>query len=206
MTHAGGGRHTTRPEGPTYFQAVNRNKRSVPLDLHAPADRERAQQLVAGADVLVENFRPGLMDELGLGYEDMAAVNPGLVYCSITGFGSAPAAAMLPGYDMLVQALGGLMSITGSRDGEPLKVGVALVDVICGLFAACGILRRCAIATAPAPAPASASRSICSRRCSRRSSTRAPRSRSRAPSPGGSATSIRASRPMNCSLQRTARS
>jgi crotonobetainyl-CoA:carnitine CoA-transferase CaiB-like acyl-CoA transferase len=124
----------------TYFQAVNRNKRSVPLDLHAPADRERAQQLVAGADVLVENFRPGLMDELGLGYEDMAAVNPGLVYCSITGFGSAPAAAMLPGYDMLVQALGGLMSITGSRDGEPLKVGVALVDVICGLFAACGIL------------------------------------------------------------------
>ena len=124
----------------TYFQAVNRNKRSVPLDLRAPADRERAQQLVAGADVLVENFRPGLMDELGLGYEDMAAVNPGLVYCSITGFGSAPAAAMLPGYDMLVQALGGLMSITGSRDGEPLKVGVALVDVICGLFAACGIL------------------------------------------------------------------
>jgi crotonobetainyl-CoA:carnitine CoA-transferase CaiB-like acyl-CoA transferase len=124
----------------TYFQAVNRNKRSVPLDLHAPADRERAKQLVAGADVLVENFRPGLMDELGLGYEDTSAANPGLVYCSITGFGSAPAAATLPGYDMLVQALGGLMSITGSPDGEPQKVGVALVDVICGLFAACGIL------------------------------------------------------------------
>jgi crotonobetainyl-CoA:carnitine CoA-transferase CaiB-like acyl-CoA transferase len=124
----------------TYFQAVNRNKRSVALDLHAPADLERAQQLVAGADVLVENFRPGLMDALGLGYEDMSAVNPALVYCSITGFGAAPAAAMLPGYDILVQALGGLMSITGSPDGEPLKVGVALVDVICGLFAACGIL------------------------------------------------------------------
>ena len=124
----------------TYFQAVNRNKRSVPLGLHAPADLERAQQLVAGADVLVENFRSGLMDELGLGYEDMSAVNPGLVYCSITGFGAAPAAATLPGYDILVQALGGLMSITGSREGEPLKVGVALVDVICGLFAATGIL------------------------------------------------------------------
>jgi crotonobetainyl-CoA:carnitine CoA-transferase CaiB-like acyl-CoA transferase len=124
----------------TYFQAVNRNKRSVPLDLHAPADLERARQLVAGADVLVENFRPGLMDALGLGYEDLSAVNPGLVYCSITGFGAAPAAAALPGYDILVQALGGLMSITGSPDGEPLKVGVALVDVICGLFAACGIL------------------------------------------------------------------
>jgi crotonobetainyl-CoA:carnitine CoA-transferase CaiB-like acyl-CoA transferase len=124
----------------TYFQAVNRNKRSVPLDLHVPADLERAQQLVARADVLVENFRPGLMDELGLGYEDVSAVNPALVYCSITGFGAAPAAATLPGYDILVQALGGLMSITGSPDGEPSKVGVALVDVICGLFAACGIL------------------------------------------------------------------
>jgi crotonobetainyl-CoA:carnitine CoA-transferase CaiB-like acyl-CoA transferase len=124
----------------TYFQAVNRNKRSVPLDLHAPADLERAQQLVADADVLVENFRPGLMDALGLGYEDMSAVNPGLLYCSITGFGAAPAAATLPGYDILVQALGGLMSITGPPDGEPSKVGVALVDVIAGLFAACGIL------------------------------------------------------------------
>jgi crotonobetainyl-CoA:carnitine CoA-transferase CaiB-like acyl-CoA transferase len=124
----------------TYFQSVNRNKRSVALDLHAPADLECARQLVAGADVLVENFRPGLMDELGLGYEDMSAANPGLVYCSITGFGAAPVAATLPGYDMLVQALGGLMSITGSPEGEPLKVGVALVDVICGLFAACGIL------------------------------------------------------------------
>ncbi len=97
-------------------------------------------RLVADADVLVENFRPGLMDALGLGYEDMCAANPALVYCSITGFGTAPAAATLPGYDILVQALGGLMSITGSPDGGPLKVGVALVDVIAGLFAACGIL------------------------------------------------------------------
>jgi crotonobetainyl-CoA:carnitine CoA-transferase CaiB-like acyl-CoA transferase len=125
----------------TYFQAVNRNKRSVVLDLHDEADIELARALVAQADVLVENFRPGLMDDVGLGYEALHREHPALVYCSITGFGSATAtAAALPGYDLLVQALGGLMSITGSPDGEPQKVGVALVDVICGLFAGIGIL------------------------------------------------------------------
>jgi crotonobetainyl-CoA:carnitine CoA-transferase CaiB-like acyl-CoA transferase len=125
----------------TYFQAVNRNKRSVALDLHDAADVGLARGLVAQADVLVENFRPGLMDDVGLGYEALHREHPALVYCSITGFGSATAtAAALPGYDLLVQALGGLMSITGSPDGEPQKVGVALVDVICGLFASIGIL------------------------------------------------------------------
>lgn len=125
----------------TYFQAVNRNKQSVVLDLHDAADIELAHGLVAQADVLVENFRPGLMDDVGLGYEALHREHPALVYCSITGFGSATAtAAALPGYDLLVQALGGLMSITGSPDGEPQKVGVALVDVICGLFASIGIL------------------------------------------------------------------
>ncbi len=125
----------------TYFQAVNRNKRSVVLDLRDAADVELARGLVARADVLVENFRPGLMDDVGLGYEALRREHPALVYCSITGFGSATAtAAALPGYDLLVQALGGLMSITGSPDGEPQKVGVALVDVICGLFASIGIL------------------------------------------------------------------
>jgi crotonobetainyl-CoA:carnitine CoA-transferase CaiB-like acyl-CoA transferase len=123
----------------TYFQAVNRNKASVALDLGTDAGRERAHELVAGADVVVENFRPGTMDAFGLGYEALACDNPGLVYCSITGFG-ASAGAGLPGYDLLVQALGGLMSVTGAPDGEPQKVGVALVDVICGLFAAVGIL------------------------------------------------------------------
>ena len=123
----------------TYFQAVNRNKRSVALDLADPAGRERAAELVAGADVVVENFRPGTMARLGLGYESVRETNPGLVYCSITGFGSG-AGAELPGYDLLVQALGGLMSITGEPEGEPQKVGVALVDVLAGLFATVGIL------------------------------------------------------------------
>ncbi len=125
----------------TYFQAVNRNKQSIVLDLRDAADLRCARELVAQADVLVENFRPGLMDDIGLGYEELHRAQPGLVYCSITGFGAASAsAAALPGYDLLVQALGGLMSITGAADGEPQKVGVALVDVICGLFAGVGIL------------------------------------------------------------------
>ncbi len=123
----------------TYFQSVNRNKTSVVLDLQDPGDRERAAQLATQADVLVENFRPGVMDRLGLGYDQLAADRPGLIYCSITGFG-AGAGAELPGYDLLVQALGGLMSITGSPEGEPQKVGVALVDVLAGLFASVGIL------------------------------------------------------------------
>jgi len=123
----------------TYFQSINRNKASVVLDLHAAADIQRARRLVAGADVVVENFRPGVMDRIGLGFEELATANPSLVYCSITGFGSGAGAA-LPGYDLLVQAVGGLMSITGAEDGEPQKVGVALVDVVCGLFASVGIL------------------------------------------------------------------
>jgi crotonobetainyl-CoA:carnitine CoA-transferase CaiB-like acyl-CoA transferase len=124
----------------TYFQAVNRNKRSVALDLKDPEDLAEARRLALAADVVVENFRPGLMDELGLGCEELARENPRLVYCSVTGFGGSGAGAELPGYDLLVQALGGLMSVTGEPDGEPLKVGVALVDVIAGLYAAVGIL------------------------------------------------------------------
>ena len=124
----------------TYFDAVNRNKRSVVIDLHDPAGLERAKQLASEADVVVENFRPGLLDGLGLGYEDLKRATPGLLYCSITGFGSSEQGAALPGYDLLVQAVGGLMSVTGEPDGDPQKVGVALVDVLAGLFAAIGIL------------------------------------------------------------------
>jgi crotonobetainyl-CoA:carnitine CoA-transferase CaiB-like acyl-CoA transferase len=123
----------------TYFLSVNRNKRSVLLDLRDDADLERARELALSADVLVENFRPGLMADLGLAYEDLQDGNPGLVYCSITGFGPGEG-ARLPGYDLLVQALGGLMSITGEADRDPQKVGVALVDILTGLFATSGIL------------------------------------------------------------------
>jgi len=125
----------------TYFQSVNRNKQSIALDLHDEVDLELAHELILDADVLVENFRPGLMESVGLGYDALRSAHPGLVYCSLTGFGAETAnAAALPGYDLLVQALGGLMSITGDPEGEPHKVGVALVDVICGLFASVGIL------------------------------------------------------------------
>ncbi|MEU6917605.1 CoA transferase [Streptomyces olindensis] len=123
----------------TYFLGVNRNKKSVVLDLATRAGRARAHALVADCDVLVENFRPGTMARLGLGHQDLLARHPRLVYCSISGFGSG-AGATIPGYDLLVQAVGGLMSVTGTADGEPVKAGVALVDVITGLHASLGIL------------------------------------------------------------------
>jgi crotonobetainyl-CoA:carnitine CoA-transferase CaiB-like acyl-CoA transferase len=123
----------------TYFQSVNRNKSSVVLDLATDEGRSRTRELLAGTDVLVENFRPGVMDKLGLGWETLHAEDPELVYASITGFGAGQG-AVLPGYDLLVQAVGGLMSITGEPAGEPQKVGVALVDVVTGLYAAVGIL------------------------------------------------------------------
>jgi crotonobetainyl-CoA:carnitine CoA-transferase CaiB-like acyl-CoA transferase len=123
----------------TYFLGVNRNKRSVALDLTTDEGRERARTLIARSDVVVENFRPGTMEKLGLGHEELLAADPRLVYCSVTGFGTGAGAA-LPGYDLLVQAVGGLMSVTGEPDGEPLKTGVALVDVITGLHAVVGIL------------------------------------------------------------------
>jgi crotonobetainyl-CoA:carnitine CoA-transferase CaiB-like acyl-CoA transferase len=145
VEHPTGG-DETRAWGPpfhgehsTYYLAVNRNKRSVALDLKTDAGRRAARALAARADVLVENFKAGTLDRLGLGYEEVARDNPGLVWCSISGFGRA-AGAELPGYDFLVQAMSGLMSITGPSGGEPTKVGVALVDVLSGLYATTGIL------------------------------------------------------------------
>ncbi|MGH1565342.1 CaiB/BaiF CoA transferase family protein [Mumia sp. DW29H23] len=122
-----------------YFHAANRSKRSVTLDLADPVDRELAHRLAARADVLVENFKTGTLSKHGLGYEQVAVTNPGIVYCSVTGFGSA-GGADLPGYDFLVQAVGGLMSITGAADAEPTKVGVAVVDVLTSKDATVGIL------------------------------------------------------------------
>lgn len=123
----------------TYFGSVNRNKRSVALDLTDESDRARALRLAASADVVVENFRPGVMARFGLDHDAVRAVNPAVVYCSITGFGDGAGAA-LAGYDLLVQAVGGLMSITGDPDGPAAKAGVALVDVLCGQNAVAGIL------------------------------------------------------------------
>ena len=123
----------------TYFHSVNRNKRSIALDLADPDDRLVAVALAARADVLIDNFKPGGLQRLGLEPERLRERNPGLVHCSITGFGAAAGTA-LPGYDPLVQAMSGLMSITGPAGGEPSKVGVALVDVIAGLGAAVAIL------------------------------------------------------------------
>ncbi|HEX6500150.1 MAG TPA: CoA transferase [Micromonosporaceae bacterium] len=121
----------------TYYLAINRNKRSICLDLSTEEGRAAARALAVRADVLVENLAPGAMSRYGLGYEQLADDNPGLVYASLTGFGPD---ASLPGYDFLVQAVGGLMSLTGTPDGEPTKVGVALVDVLAGKDLATGVL------------------------------------------------------------------
>jgi crotonobetainyl-CoA:carnitine CoA-transferase CaiB-like acyl-CoA transferase len=145
VEHPDGG-DETRAWGPpwhgdhsTYYLAVNRNKRSVALDLKDDHGRRAARALAGRADVVVENFKPGALERLGLGYEEVGRDNPGLVWCSISGFGREAGAA-LPGYDFLVQAMSGLMSITGPAGGEPTKVGVALVDVLTGLYATTGIL------------------------------------------------------------------
>lgn len=122
-----------------YYECANRSKESVALDLDDPDDLDVARGLARSADVVIENFRTGALAARGLGYEDVARDNPGVVYCSITGFGSGAGAA-LPGYDFLVQAVGGLMSITGGADDDPTKVGVALVDVLTAKDASVGVL------------------------------------------------------------------
>ncbi len=146
VEHPHGGDDTRRwgppwtPEGSSsYYAAANRTKRSVTLDLGDPADLALAHTLVGRADVLVENFRTGSLEKYQLDAAATLRANPRLVHCSITGFGSG-AGAQLPGYDFVVQALGGLMSITGEPDGDPQKVGVALVDVLTAKDAVIGIL------------------------------------------------------------------
>ncbi|MFF4697936.1 CaiB/BaiF CoA transferase family protein [Streptomyces chattanoogensis] len=122
-----------------YFDAANRSKRGLALDLGDPDDAAAARELARRADVLIENFRPGSLARFGLDHASTRAAHPGLVHCTLTGFGSG-AGARLPGYDFVVQAVGGLMSITGEPGGTPLKAGVALVDVLTAKDAATGIL------------------------------------------------------------------
>jgi crotonobetainyl-CoA:carnitine CoA-transferase CaiB-like acyl-CoA transferase len=124
----------------TYFLGLNRNKRSVVLDLADAGDRALARRLGERADVLIESFRPGLMASWQLDGDSLRATgNPRLVSCSVTAFGSGARASGMPGYDFLLQAMGGLMSVTGEVDGRPLKVGAALIDLVSGLLAVCGI-------------------------------------------------------------------
>jgi crotonobetainyl-CoA:carnitine CoA-transferase CaiB-like acyl-CoA transferase len=123
-----------------YFLSINRNKESLTLDLKKPAARVILESLLDRADVLVENFKPGTMERLELGYEAVAARHPRLVYCSISGFGQTGPRRREPGYDAVVQAEGGLMSITGAADGPPYRLGVAISDIVAGMFAAQGIV------------------------------------------------------------------
>ncbi|GAC1441105.1 MAG: CoA:oxalate CoA-transferase [Mycobacteriales bacterium] len=122
-----------------YFARVNRGKESIALDLKAPADLAVAGRLVERADVLVENFRPGVMDRLGLGWGDVQNRNPGLVYCSISGFGHTGPWRQRPAYDAVVQGMSGIMAVTGAADGPPVKPGVPIADLSAGLYAFGGI-------------------------------------------------------------------
>ena len=124
----------------TYFLGVNRNKRSIALDFKDAADLEVARKLVARADIVLENFKPGALERFGLDYATVSATNPGVVYASISGFGSGEQGAKLPGYDLIVQAISGLMSLTGDPDGQPFRAGISVFDVLAGLHATIGVL------------------------------------------------------------------
>ena len=123
-----------------YYLSANRNKRSLTLDYTRPEGLRIATHLARRADVLVENYKPGTLGRYGLGYEQLKGDCPGLVYCSITGFGLTGPYADRPGYDFLIQAMGGIMSVTGEPDGQPMKVGVAIADLMAGMYATIAIL------------------------------------------------------------------
>ncbi len=123
-----------------YYLCANRNKRSLAIDLAQPAGQRLIERLAARSDVLIENFKAGALARYGLDYPTLAARHPHLIYCSITGFGQTGPYAGRPGYDFLIQAMGGIMSITGAPEGEPTKVGVGIADVMCGMYATVAIL------------------------------------------------------------------
>lgn len=143
---APGGSDETRKWGPpfqegisAYYLCANRNKKSITIDLKTEEGREAIRNLVKEVDCLIHNFKTGTMERFGLDYEQLSKLNPGLVYCSITGFGETGPYKHLPGYDFIIQAMSGLMSITGDENSGPQKVGVAITDVITGLYAAIAI-------------------------------------------------------------------
>lgn len=124
----------------TYYLCANRGKQSIALDLKTPEGRQIVLDLAAKADVIVENFRAGTVERLGIGYEDIRTINPGIVYCSISGYGQSGPERDRPGYDFIMQAESGLMSITGQEDGPPSRLGVAFTDVVAGMIATQSIL------------------------------------------------------------------
>lgn len=123
-----------------YFMSANRNKRSVALDISTPEGQAEIKRLASHADIVIENFKPGGLAKYGLDHESLRAEFPGLVYCSISGFGQTGPNRSKPGYDLMAQGYGGIMSLTGEPDGRPLKVGVGIADVMCGMYATVGIL------------------------------------------------------------------
>src|SRR5262245_9481059 len=150
-----------------YYLSVNRNKRSIRLDLRTEAGSEVLRRLLSRADVLVENFRPGSLDRLGFSEATLQEINPGLLHLAISGYGTSGAAADRPGYDFVIQAVGGLMSITGEADadgGRPMKVGVAISDVVTGLYAAIGILAGLVERRGSSPDAAAAARAAAGQR------------------------------------------
>lgn len=128
------------PGSAAYFHATNRGKRSIALDYDSPAGREAAVALAKQADVIIENFKVGGLAKYGLDYSTIKAINPGVIYCSITGFGQTGPYAPRAGYDFIVQGMGGIMDLTGAPDGEPQKIGVAFADIFTGIYATIGIL------------------------------------------------------------------
>jgi formyl-CoA transferase/CoA:oxalate CoA-transferase len=123
-----------------YFLSVNRNKRGLSIDMKTPEGRDIVQRLAHRADILIENFRPGAAARLGLGYDELAQVNPRLIYASVSGYGQTGPSAQLPGYDAVAQAVSGMMSITGERDGKPVRTGFSSADIGAGMWAVIGIL------------------------------------------------------------------
>ncbi len=123
-----------------YFMSANRNKRSVAVDITTPEGQAALVKLAANCDIVIENFKPGALAKYGLDHQTMRAAHPHLVYCSISGFGQTGPNASKPGYDLMAQGFGGVMSLTGEPDGEPMKVGVGIADVMCGMYATVGIL------------------------------------------------------------------
>lgn len=123
-----------------YFMCANRNKKSIAVDIATPDGQNIIRQLAARADILIENFKPGGLEAYGLDHRTLLAAHPELVYCSISGFGQTGPNSHLPGYDLMAQGFGGIMSLTGEPDGRPLKVGVGIADVMCGMYATIGIL------------------------------------------------------------------